>query len=112
MGTLDDDSKTKLPSFDELVNLARENPDRFDQLKQSLCDDLIASSHTDNQPRLRAQQSHIDRLISKGKNANHVNVLLYKELMKQLGRFKQSLLSSSETTKDNVLSFTAKNKTD
>ena len=81
----------KLPSFDELVKLAQEDEAAFEQLKRDKCEEVIQSASQDMQPRLWAQQSHIDRVVGHCKNPNHVNVVLMKELIKQVQKFQNSL---------------------
>ncbi|KOO01956.1 DUF3135 domain-containing protein [Vibrio nereis] len=80
-----------LPPFDELAELAKNDPQAFDALKRKLCREQILSSSLAMQDRLWAQQSHIDLVISHCKNPHHVNVELMKELMSQLGKFQHAL---------------------
>ncbi|MGF1910237.1 DUF3135 domain-containing protein [Vibrio kasasachensis] len=86
----------QLPSFDELVKLVQEDEAAFEQLKQEKCQELIQSASQDMQPRLLAQQSHIDRLVGHCKNPNHVNVVLMQELRKQVQKFQSSLQGSPQ----------------
>lgn len=81
----------KLPSFDELVKLAQEDEAAFEQLKREKCEEMIQSASQDMQPRLWAQQSHIDRVVGQCKNPNHVNVVLMQELVKQVQKFQDAL---------------------
>ncbi|WP_428774771.1 DUF3135 domain-containing protein [Vibrio sp.] len=80
-----------LPSFDELVALAKTDPEQLTRMRQSMCAELIQSASPEMQQRLRAQQSHIELIISRGKNPNQVNVMLMRELYRQLFKFQQSL---------------------
>ncbi|RJX72466.1 DUF3135 domain-containing protein [Vibrio sinensis] len=80
-----------LPSFDELKALAESDPQAFDRFKQQKCEQVIASASEEMQPRLRAQQSHIDRLVGHCRNPNHVNMVLMQELCKQFSKFQQAL---------------------
>ncbi|UUM30447.1 DUF3135 domain-containing protein [Vibrio japonicus] len=89
-------SKHTLPSFDELVKLAEENPDAFDRLKRDMCKECIMSASESMQSRLWAQQSHIDLVISHCKNPNHVNVQLMKELVAQVRKFQDALTGEVE----------------
>ncbi|MEC6815510.1 DUF3135 domain-containing protein [Photobacterium toruni] len=84
-----------LPDFDQLVHLAATNPKQFTLLRQRLIEQTIAQASSSMQPRLQAQQSHIDRLINHGKNPLHTNILLQQELQRQLQRFSQILQSHS-----------------
>ena len=82
-----------LPDFDQLVQLATTHPQQFALLRQQLIAQTIAQANPCMQPRLLAQQSHIDRLINHGKNPLHTNILLQQELQRQLQRFNQILQS-------------------
>ncbi len=57
-----------LPNFDQLVHLAATDPQQFTLLRQRLIEQTINQASPAMQPRLRAQQSHIDRVISHAKN--------------------------------------------
>lgn len=84
-----------LPDFDQLVRLATSDPQQFALLRQRLIEQTIIQASPAMQPRLRAQQSHIDRLINHAKNPLHTNILLQQELQRQLQRFSQVLQSQS-----------------
>jgi hypothetical protein len=80
-----------LPSFDELMELARSNPDAFSQLKHDMCEEMILSASEEMQGRLWAQQSHIDRIVNNCKNPNHINMVLMRELVSQITKFQDVL---------------------
>lgn len=80
-----------LPSFDELKVMAEQAPEELESLRLSMSEDIINNASTEMQPRLRAQMSHINQVIAKGKNPNHTNILLMAELQIQLKRFAQAL---------------------
>lgn len=80
-----------LPPFDELVALAEHNPAAFEAFKQEMCEQMITYASVEMQPRLRAQQSHIDRVIKRCKNPHQANVVLMQELSHQVGRFIEAL---------------------
>ena len=101
----------QLPSFDELVSLAKDNPEAFDKLKANMCNACIESASPDMQPRLRAQQSHIDLVISQSKNPTHANILLRKELLCQFQKFREALCGEYEETKEaEVMQFRPKSE--
>ncbi|QWK98301.1 DUF3135 domain-containing protein [Plesiomonas shigelloides] len=85
-----------LPSFDELVRLAKEDPQALDKLRHTHAEALINAASPRSQPHLRALQGHIDRCISTGKNPLHTCVLLNRLLMRQLGTLQQALNRPSE----------------
>ncbi|CAE6881039.1 hypothetical protein ACOMICROBIO_FLGHMIGD_00239 [Vibrio sp. B1FLJ16] len=93
-----------LPSFDELVLMAQKDPEAFEQFRKDKAREMIESASEAMQPRLWAQQSHIDRVISNCKNPHHVNVVLMKELQKQVVKFQQALQGKQHVDKpDNVV---------
>lgn len=97
-----------LPSFDELVVMLEEHPEAFEQFKKEKCVEMISSASESMQPRLWAQQSHIDRVVGRCKNPNHANVVLMGELVSQMCKFKDALDTDSidlQPTQDNVIDF-------
>ncbi len=81
----------ELPPFDELVALAQKNPEAFSQFKRDMCEEMIQSASSNMQQRLRAQQSHIDLVVSQCKNPNHINVTLMREMTMQMEKFRYAL---------------------
>ncbi|CAH0534574.1 hypothetical protein VST7929_02518 [Vibrio stylophorae] len=82
---------TALPPFDQLMRLAEQQPKALDALRYQLSQELIAQAPKERQPQLHAHYSHINRLIGLGKNPHHVNVLLSRELHKQVHRLQRAL---------------------
>ena len=80
-----------LPTFDELALMAKNDPDKFNQLRHNLCQQFISECSQDMQPRLSAQQSHIERILQKAKNPTHANVLLSNELHKHIVKLSDAL---------------------
>ncbi|KFI09651.1 DUF3135 domain-containing protein [Vibrio coralliilyticus] len=80
-----------LPTFDELMALAQDNPEAFNRFKKDMCEEMIQSASEDMQGRLWAQQSHIDRVVRSCKNPNHANVVLMRELVSQMVKFRDIL---------------------
>ncbi|WP_299016950.1 DUF3135 domain-containing protein [uncultured Photobacterium sp.] len=80
-----------LPPFDELKRMAEQAPEDLEALRLSMSEEIINNASEDMQPRLRAQMSHINQVIDKGKNPNHTNILLMAELQNQLKRFALAL---------------------
>lgn len=102
----------RLPSFDEMMALAAENPAAFNQFKQAMCKEMILSASEAMRERLEAQQSHIDRVISRCKNPDHTNVVLMNELTKQMVKFRAALESDGKEpphSEAQIIPFTAKN---
>lgn len=49
-----------LPSFNELVKMAKEDPDKLDQLQKKLCEELIQNAPQECQRKLRGTQFKVD----------------------------------------------------
>ncbi len=90
-----------LPPFDELVQLAEHDLEAFYQFKQKVCSEAIGYSSKEMQPRLNAQQSHLDRVIHLCKNPYHTNMVLAQELSAQLGKL-QSVVNSRNIELDSA----------
>ena len=80
-----------LPTFDELMALAQDNPEAFNRFKKEMCEEMIQSASEEMQDSLWAQQSHNDRVIDHCKNPNHANVVLMRELVSQMSKFHDAL---------------------
>ncbi|STO55910.1 DUF3135 domain-containing protein [Grimontia hollisae] len=87
-----------LPSFDELKTLAESDPHALEALRLEMSEAIIESACKHMQPQLRAQMSHINRVIASGKNPHHVNTLLMKELMRQFDRFATAINNPAALT--------------
>ncbi|GMA80440.1 hypothetical protein GCM10025880_68580 [Methylorubrum aminovorans] len=87
-----------LPSFDEMVKMAERDPEVFEQFRHDMAKDMIEGASERMQPRLWAQQSHIDRVIHNCKNPNHTNVVLMNELQKQVVKFREALQGETAPT--------------
>lgn len=95
-----------LPPFDELVRMAQNDPEAFEQFRKDKAREMIEGASEAMQPRLRAQQSHIDRVISNCKNPHHVNVVLMNELQKQVMKFRDALQGNHQPEQThNVVQF-------
>ncbi len=95
-----------LPPFEELVRMAENDPEAFEQFRKDKAREMIEGASEAMQPRLRAQQSHIDRMISSCKNPHHVNVVLRNELQKQVMKFRDALQGNQQPEQThNVVQF-------
>lgn len=61
------DKPLELPEFDQLVKLAQEDPQALENLRQTLCQNLIAQAPESYQHRLRGLQFKIDMERRKAK---------------------------------------------
>ncbi|HHF2938952.1 DUF3135 domain-containing protein [Vibrio diabolicus] len=108
MSTLRHYSSQTLPPFDEMVRMAERDPEAFEQFRHEMAKEMIESASENMQERLWAQQSHIDRIISKCKNPHHTNVVLMNELQKQVVKFRAVLQGeTAPTQKADVVSLEA-----
>ncbi|MDP5255798.1 MULTISPECIES: DUF3135 domain-containing protein [unclassified Vibrio] len=98
-----------LPSFDELMVMAQQDPVGFDRFRQRACLRCILASSLPMRERLIAQQNHINRLIQHCKNPVHTNMVLMQELQKQVAKLKKSLevspAASTEQPSADVIDF-------
>ncbi|MBR9789240.1 MAG: DUF3135 domain-containing protein [Vibrionaceae bacterium] len=102
-----------LPSFDKLMKMAQDDPEAFEQFRQDMVREMIEGASKSMQPRLWAQQSHIDRVINNCKNPHHTNVVLMNELQKQLMKFRDVLQGNQQAERaDNVVKFRTIKKSD
>ena len=85
------DAMKTLPSFDELKALAEKDPQELERLRIEMSEAFIETASKRMQPTLKAQLSHINRVIETGKNPNQINVLLMKELIKKFSHFSTAL---------------------
>ncbi|MBD1558446.1 DUF3135 domain-containing protein [Vibrio sp. S9_S30] len=99
-----------LPPFEELVALAQDDPEAFNQFRQKMCDEMITCASTEMQPRLRAQQTHIERVIDRCKNPNHANVALMNELTTQIGKFQNALYGDVYKESADIVPFNLERK--
>ncbi|MDN3678956.1 DUF3135 domain-containing protein [Vibrio tapetis] len=98
-----------LPPFDELVALAENDPAAFEEYRRQMCEEMITCASQEMQPRLWAQQSHIERVITKCKNPVHTNVTLMNELSVQMGKFRDALDGDNDAQPTaQILPFTAR----
>ncbi|WP_165310079.1 DUF3135 domain-containing protein [Vibrio ziniensis] len=103
----------ELPPFDELVALAKQNPEAFTKFKHQMCEEMISSASLNMQQRLRAQQSHIDLVVSQCKNPYHINVTLMREMTIQMVKFRDALEGDVEPQQQAVvIPFPHNNKED
>ncbi|BAX54437.1 DUF3135 domain-containing protein [Photobacterium damselae subsp. piscicida] len=75
-----------LPSFDDLMQLAKDDPKQLTILRQQLCQEFIASCPASNQTQLQAQQHRLNLLIARSQHPLHTNALLRQELLRLLQR--------------------------
>lgn len=50
----------EMPSFDELARIAKDDPAKYEEIREQLVNDLIASAPDESQRRLRGLQFQVD----------------------------------------------------
>jgi hypothetical protein len=94
-----------LPSFDELMKLALQDPDKLEALRQSLVEDTINSAPEHVQRRLRGLQFQIDMEREKASNPVSSCVRISKMMHDGLANLRAAMLKEPE--EENVQSDTA-----
>lgn len=108
-------SATSLPSFEHMMELAREQPDELERIRQQVTRDVIASAPAHLRSRLEGLQFQID--MERKRSVNHVNTCLkissmmhdsLDELREVLTNPEEYLRNRQRDTAE-VLEFKAKN---
>lgn len=82
----------KIPSFDELMDIAANDPSQFENLRQALIDDAIEAAPSDYRRRLTGLQFTIDAERQKHKSSPMGSCLRIYELMQEsFAELQQSL---------------------
>ena len=99
----------RLPDFDQLVHLARHQPDELERLRQHLCQQIIASAPPPARKKLEGLQFKIDaqrRISSTPIGACiHISRMMNTALLELCDAFNdpQSCLDKYEGTRNNVI---------
>ena len=88
----------ELPNFDELVNLAKNEPEKFDAMRQQLNQQLIALASDEQQKVLEGLVFKIEMQRRKSKNTTQFNILLSQLMISSFVEM-QSLLNSETKNK-------------
>lgn len=86
----------QLPSFDELMNLARERPEALEEMRQNLCIEVIQSAPNRLKERLEGLQFRIDMERRLAKSAVGACVRISSMMHDSLEELKQALNEPSE----------------
>lgn len=98
---------TSIPPFDTLLKWAKNDPDKLTQLRLKMSQEVIENAPSHHQERLNIKLDHINRLIKKGKNPNHVNVLLMKALREQCQHWQEAWKNPERIPCAKVLPFSS-----
>jgi DNA polymerase II small subunit/DNA polymerase delta subunit B len=82
-----------LPSFDEMVLLAKENPEKLESIKQEAIKKLISQAKPETQKRLEGLQFKIDCEVKKAKNPMAAVVKLSSMMHDSFSKLRESLNS-------------------
>lgn len=80
------------PPFDELVELARFDPDAFEALRRKLVESHIARSPIDQKLKLQRMQFRINGVLKRSSNPVHACILLQNMLAENTGRMSDALI--------------------
>ncbi|MET3999642.1 DUF3135 domain-containing protein [Marinobacterium sp. MBR-109] len=80
------------PPFDELVELARSDPDAFEALRRKLVESHIARSPVDQKLKLQRMQFRINGVLKRSSNPVHACILLQNMLAENTGRMSDALI--------------------
>jgi Protein of unknown function (DUF3135) len=86
----------QLPSFDELMNLARERPEVLEEMRQNLCIEVIQSAPNRLKERLEGLQFRIDMERRLAKSAVGACVRISSMMQDSLQELKQALNTPTE----------------
>ena len=89
----------ELPSFDELKALAEDAPEKLEQLRLEMSQEIIDNAKEHRRKRLKIQLAHINRTIESGANNNQVNVMLMNALMQKFSHFSETLQGNQSDKK-------------
>lgn len=59
---------TELPNFDQMMQMAKEDPQQLERVRQQAINDAINNASSGNQNQLRSLQHRIDRTIERASN--------------------------------------------
>lgn len=96
----DNHNDIELPSFDELKNLAEQDPERFEILRKDLCEKTISQAPINKRKRLRGLQFKID-MERKRCESSLASCIRISELMNESLLNLNSVLSDPEGYTEN-----------
>lgn len=80
-----------LPSFDEMVKMAKENPEELEKIRKNEIDKIINNAPVENQDGLRGLQNQLDLIRRSSKNKTVVAEKMFSEMMVSLNKLNDKL---------------------
>ncbi|WP_051202253.1 DUF3135 domain-containing protein [Ferrimonas senticii] len=88
-----------LPNFDQLLALAQNHPQQFEQLRQQLISDTIANANPSHQARLQALQHNLDTRLDRCSNPTQ-RMLVASQMMHDKVLHLRDLLNQQQSHQD------------
>ena len=86
--------KRKLPAFEVLVDLARNNPQKLERLRRKLTDDIIASAETDQKrKRLEGLQFRVDLERERARSPLSATIKISELMCQSLAELHRSMVT-------------------
>lgn len=86
-----------LPEFEEMMRLAKENPEELERIRQSAVEDLIQNAPEEHQRRLRGLQFQVDMEREKAKNPMDSCVRVSRLMHESFSKLRDSLNEAQQT---------------
>lgn len=86
-----------LPEFDELMKLAKEDPEALEQIRRDAVEDLISNAPEKHQRRLRGLQFQVDMEREKAKNPMDSCVRISKLMHESFSKLRDTLNEAQQT---------------
>ncbi len=86
-----------LPEFDELMRLAKEDPEALERLRQEAIEDLISNAPEQHQRRLRGLQFQVDMERQKAKNPMDSCIKISRLMHDSFSKLRDTLNEAQQT---------------
>jgi hypothetical protein len=94
----------QIPSFDQLMELNKSDPEAFETLRDELVEGYIETIHDDRQHRLQGMQFHINSRREMAKNPMYSCIYLSRIMQESFLNMRNTLQNLSTTPTDQVSS--------
>lgn len=106
-------SDKHLPPFDEMVEMAKNDPEKLEAIKREMIEDIIESAPEHMRDRLRGIQTRMNLISQASSNPLDTTVKMYTEMMKSFNDLNdnlQILTEEKEEKNENPFSIVKKDK--
>lgn len=94
---------TPIPEFDQLKEMAQNNPEQLEALRLELIEETISLADESTQRKLRGVQFHIDMEIRRAKTPIAACVKISEMMHHSLNQLRSSLLNEAQETSSTVI---------